>query len=104
MPLAFHQQGGQRFNRCRLDGTYHRSIEDGEDGDEVQSPQMNNIESEHMKQVVSEIIDIFSKVEGLVGSELHQLRFTGRYQRKFLPGLDGVCPVCFVLMSPKKMP
>ena len=35
VPLAFHQQGGQRFNRCRLDGTYHRPIEDGEDGDEV---------------------------------------------------------------------
>lgn len=79
-----------------------------------QSPQMNNIESEHMKQVVSEIIDISSKGEGfyhpaipalfLVGSELHQLRFTGRYQRKCLPGLDGVCPVCFVLKSPKKMP
>lgn len=66
-----------------------------------------------MKQVVSEIIDIFSKSEGfyhpaipalfLVGSELHHLRFTGRYQRRFVPGLDGVCPVCFVLMSPKKM-
>ena len=55
LPVAFHQQGGQHFNRCRLDGAYHRSAEDGEDGDEVFH---KNIEPEHMKQVVSEIIPI----------------------------------------------
>lgn len=40
-----------------------------------QSPQMNNIESEHMKQVVSEIIDIFSKVEGFYHPAISALIF-----------------------------